>query len=118
VEFVVVDDAHFALAGLEPETLGGYYLTEEQGASVAVFPISQRLRYLVPYGAPEETVQYLGERGGSGRGDPLRRRRKVRGGAGHPAARLRRRMAEAFFRRGDGSADDPDVHLFLPASTP
>jgi 4-alpha-glucanotransferase len=62
VEFVVVDDAHFALAGLEPETLGGYYLTEEQGASVAVFPISQRLRYLVPFGDPEETVQYLGER--------------------------------------------------------
>jgi alpha-amylase len=66
VEFVVVDDAHFALAGLEPETLGGYYLTEEQGASVAVFPISQRLRYLVPFGDPEETVQYLGERGEAG----------------------------------------------------
>jgi Alpha-amylase/alpha-mannosidase len=66
VEFVVVDDAHFALGGLEPETLGGYYLTEEQGASVAVFPISQRLRYLVPFGDPEETVRYLGERGEAG----------------------------------------------------
>ncbi len=40
VEYVLVDDRHFALAGLDPETLGGYYLTDEQGATVAVFPIS------------------------------------------------------------------------------
>ncbi|MDO8474985.1 MAG: DUF1926 domain-containing protein [Candidatus Rokubacteria bacterium] len=66
VEFVVLDDAHFALAGLEPESLGGYYLTEEQGATVAVFPISQRLRYLVPFAEPAETIRYLGERRGSG----------------------------------------------------
>src|SRR3970282_2706114 len=49
VEFVVLDDAHFALAGLEPEALGGYYPTEQPGATLAVFPISQRLRYLVPF---------------------------------------------------------------------
>ena len=66
VEFVVVDDAHFALAGLEPETLGGYYLTEEQGVSIAVFPISQRLRHMVPFGEPAETVRYLRERRGAG----------------------------------------------------
>ena len=66
VEFVVLDDAHFALAGLEPEDLGGYYLTEEQGATLAVFPISQRLRYLVPFAEPAETIRYLGERRGSG----------------------------------------------------
>jgi alpha-amylase len=62
VEFVVVDDAHFALAGLEPDALGGYYLTEEQGAALAVFPISQQLRYVVPFGEPAETVRYLHER--------------------------------------------------------
>ena len=59
VEFVLVDDSHFALAGLDPETLGGYYVTEEQGATVAVFPINQRLRYLVPFADPVETVRYL-----------------------------------------------------------
>jgi hypothetical protein len=62
VEYVVLDDAHFALAGLEPEALGGYYLTEEQGARLAVFPISQRLRYLVPFAEPAETIRYLAER--------------------------------------------------------
>ena len=66
VEFVVLDDAHFALAGLEPDTLGGYYLTEEQGATLAVFPISQKLRYLVPFAEPAETIRYLEERRGAG----------------------------------------------------
>ncbi len=32
VEYVLVDDRHFALAGLDPEELGGYYLTEDQGS--------------------------------------------------------------------------------------
>jgi alpha-amylase len=59
VEFVLLDDSHFALAGLEPEALGGYYLTEEQGATVAVFPINQRLRYLVPFADPGESLRYL-----------------------------------------------------------
>ena len=66
VEFVLVDDSHFALAGLDPETLGGYYLTEEQGASVAVFPINQRLRYLVPFSDPGESLRYLEGRRGAG----------------------------------------------------
>jgi alpha-amylase len=66
VEFVVLDDAHFALAGLEPEALGGFYLTEEQGATLAVFPISQKLRYLVPFAEPSETIRYLEERRGAG----------------------------------------------------
>lgn len=62
VEFVLLDDAHFGLAGLDPETLGGYYLTEEQGATLAVFPISQRLRYLIPFAEPEESVRHLEQR--------------------------------------------------------
>ncbi len=66
VEFVLLDDAHFALAGLDPEALGGHYLTEEQGARVAVFPISQRLRYLVPFGEPADTVAYLEQRRDAG----------------------------------------------------
>lgn len=66
VEFVLVDDSHFTLAGLDSEMLGGYYLTDEQGAGVAVFPINQRLRYLVPFADPAETVQYLQGRRGAG----------------------------------------------------
>jgi hypothetical protein len=61
VEYVLVDDRHFALAGFDPETLGGYYLTEEQGAVVGVFPISQRLRYLIPFADVAATVEHLQE---------------------------------------------------------
>jgi alpha-amylase len=67
VEYVLVDDAHFALAGLDPDGLDGYYLTEEQGATLAVFPISQRLRYLVPFAEPARTLEYLSERRGRAR---------------------------------------------------
>jgi 4-alpha-glucanotransferase len=59
VEYVLVDDHHFAMAGLDPDRLSGYYLTEEQGHTLAVFPISQRLRYLIPFGPVEEVFGIL-----------------------------------------------------------
>lgn len=65
VEYVLVDDSHFALAGLDPDALGGYYLTEEQGHTLAVFPISQRLRYLIPFDEVGKSVEYLEARRGS-----------------------------------------------------
>lgn len=64
VEYVLVDDTHFTLAGLDPDRLGGYYLTEEQGETVAVFPISRRLRYLVPFCEPARALEFLADRRG------------------------------------------------------
>jgi hypothetical protein len=64
VDYVLVDDRHFALAGLDPDALGGWYLTEEQGSVVGVVPISQPLRYRIPFAAPEATVEYLTARRG------------------------------------------------------
>ena len=66
VEYVVVDDHHFALAGLAPESVGGYFLTEDEGQPLAVFPISERLRYLVPFAEPRATLEYLESRRGAG----------------------------------------------------
>jgi len=66
VEFALVDDEHFAMVGMPPDELSGYYLTEDQGVAIALFPISQRLRYLVPFSEPAETVRYLVGRGGAG----------------------------------------------------
>jgi len=45
-----VDDYHFVRAGLSPGELDGVYLTEYNGASLRVFPGSERLRYLIPFG--------------------------------------------------------------------
>jgi hypothetical protein len=65
VEYVLLDDSHFALAGLDPDALGGYYLTEDQGVRLRVFPISQRLRYLIPFAEVEASLEYLSARRGT-----------------------------------------------------
>jgi 4-alpha-glucanotransferase len=64
VEYVLVDDRHFALTGLDPEELAGYYLTEEQGATLGVFPINHRLRHLIPFAEVDKSLEYLGEQRG------------------------------------------------------
>ncbi|HXY55057.1 MAG TPA: alpha-amylase/4-alpha-glucanotransferase domain-containing protein [Nitrospirota bacterium] len=56
---VVVDDFHFKMAGLRDDDLDGYYLTEEQDGVVRIFPGSEKLRYLIPFHPPEETIAFL-----------------------------------------------------------
>ncbi len=58
IEYVVVDDFHFKMSGLRDSELTGYFITEEQGKTVKVFPGSERLRYTIPFMEPEETLQY------------------------------------------------------------
>ncbi len=60
VEFLTVDDSHFKAAGLEGEALTGRYVTEEMGSTVEVFPILEKLRYLIPFREPQETIDFLG----------------------------------------------------------
>lgn len=59
VEYIAVDDYHFISAGADENDLFGYHVTEEEGYKLNVFPISKRLRYLVPFRMPQETVDYL-----------------------------------------------------------
>ena len=59
VKYVILDDSHFKYAGLTDDQLLGYYLTEEQGAPLGLFPISKKLRYSIPFCEPEETVDHL-----------------------------------------------------------
>ncbi|MFH1387671.1 MAG: alpha-amylase/4-alpha-glucanotransferase domain-containing protein [bacterium] len=59
IEYVMVDDYHFISAGTDPNKLNGYYMTEEEGDSLKIFPINKKLRYLVPFKLPEETIKYL-----------------------------------------------------------
>jgi alpha-amylase len=59
IDHVVVDDFHFKMAGLRDDDLDGYFLTEEQGDLVRIFPGSERLRYLIPFHRPEETIEFL-----------------------------------------------------------
>lgn len=59
VEYTALDDAHFIAAGLARDQLWGYYLTEDQGEKLAVFPIHRELRYAVPFQPPEATIEVL-----------------------------------------------------------
>ncbi len=59
VEYTLLDDFHFRSAGIAEERLHGSYLTEDEGELVSVYPGSERLRYLIPFRAPHETIEYL-----------------------------------------------------------
>jgi alpha-amylase len=61
IEYTVLDDYHFKQAGLEEHQLFGYYLSEDNGRLLRIFPGSERMRYLVPFRNPEETIAYFGE---------------------------------------------------------
>ena len=59
IEYITVDDYHFLASGKELDDLTGYFNTDEQGHTVGVFPISQRLRYAMPFKDPEATIDIL-----------------------------------------------------------
>jgi len=59
MRFIAVDDTHFKYAGFSEEELLGYYVTEEQGRTVNVFPISKMLRYTMPFQPVQNTIDYL-----------------------------------------------------------
>lgn len=49
INFTVMDDYHFQATGFDQATLDGYYMTEEGGVPMGLFPISQKLRYAIPF---------------------------------------------------------------------
>jgi alpha-amylase len=59
VEYTILDDFHFQRAGLGESELLGYYLTEDAGRLLKIFPGSERLRYLLPFQEPHSTYEYL-----------------------------------------------------------
>jgi len=62
IEYTMLDDFHFKSAGLSDAQLAGYMVTEDDGRILSVFPGSERLRYLIPFAAPEQTIEYLAKK--------------------------------------------------------
>lgn len=58
LEYTLLDDTHFRNAGVSDDRLHGYYLTEDGGRLLKVFAGSERLRYLIPYKDPQETIDH------------------------------------------------------------
>ncbi|MBI5360460.1 MAG: DUF1926 domain-containing protein [Planctomycetes bacterium] len=65
-KFTVLDDFLFKAAGLRDDGLNGYYFTEDSTSSAPakqqrlnLFPISEELRYSIPFKDPQYTIDYL-----------------------------------------------------------
>lgn len=73
IEYTLLDDYHF-LASLDESPVGASYVTEDLGHPVRLFPISEALRYLIPFQEPEKTIEWLralGESWPADRPDPV-----------------------------------------------
>jgi len=71
IRYTIVDDTHFKYVGLEDKDLFGYYVTEEQGATLKIFGTSKHLRYTIPWAPVEEVIAWLrGEAEDTGRVGP------------------------------------------------
>ncbi len=68
LEYIILDDSHLKETGLEDDDLYGYYITEDEGCCIKVFPSSMQLRYTMPFAAPEETIEYLRHIAAAGEG--------------------------------------------------
>ncbi|MBI4227578.1 MAG: DUF1926 domain-containing protein [Candidatus Omnitrophica bacterium] len=58
-DYTIVDDHHLTLAGAGPQAAFGYWMTDDAGDTLALFPSSKALRYLVPFRPVEEVIEHL-----------------------------------------------------------
>jgi 4-alpha-glucanotransferase len=63
MQYTILDDFHFRAAGWSDTQLNSYYLTEDDGHVLRVFPGSEQLRYLIPFGTVNDIIQYCREMG-------------------------------------------------------
>lgn len=69
IRYALVDDRHFLVAGFDQSQLHRPWRTEDGGRSIALLPIDESLRYLVPFQPPHDLARYL--RGLRALGHPL-----------------------------------------------
>ena len=60
IEYTLVDDHHFLLAGAEPGRLGEPYRVESTMGHVGVFPIERELRYRIPFQPVPDLLEFFG----------------------------------------------------------
>ncbi len=59
MEYTFLDDTHFLKSGKTEDELTGYFITEDEGYPLKIFPISKKLRYLIPFKEPSEIFSFL-----------------------------------------------------------
>ena len=58
ISYTVLDDFHFRRAGVPQDQLHGYFVAENEGQTLRVFPGSEKLRYLIPFQDASQTIDY------------------------------------------------------------
>lgn len=59
IEYIAIDDYHFIRSGLKYEELDGYYLTDFENYTLAVYPGSEKLRYIMPFSTIDDISRYF-----------------------------------------------------------
>jgi alpha-amylase len=60
IDYVIIDDTHFEAVGYDREReLFGYFVSEEQGHTVRVFPTLSYLRYAIPWDTVPNLLDWL-----------------------------------------------------------
>ena len=59
MKYVIVDDYHFLCSGKDLSEMDGYFSTEEDGRRLDLFPISESLRYKLPFSPAGDAVSYI-----------------------------------------------------------
>jgi 4-alpha-glucanotransferase len=59
IKYTVLDENHFWFAGIQEKDTFGYYVTEDQGYPLSIFPINYNLRQMIPHDPPERAIEYL-----------------------------------------------------------
>ena len=61
IQYTCLPKEYFKSAGLEENELSGYFITEDEGRKIAVFPILHNLADLMEQYSPKEAINYLHE---------------------------------------------------------
>ncbi|MHA1689980.1 MAG: alpha-amylase/4-alpha-glucanotransferase domain-containing protein [Promethearchaeota archaeon] len=59
LKYVIVDDNHLRSCGMVEEDTFYTYNTEDQGKTIRIFPINEKIRYLIPWKPTPYTINYL-----------------------------------------------------------
>lgn len=59
IEYIMIDDSQFLTTGIDTKNIFGYFITDNENYKLNIFPISQELRYLIPFREVEKSIEYL-----------------------------------------------------------
>ncbi len=59
LKYVMVDDNHFRSTGITEQDTFYSYITEDEGKTLRIFPINEKLRYLTPWKPTYMSIDYL-----------------------------------------------------------